>query len=96
MSLGLRVGDTVTPRHPEIAGIVQGLSSRTPAAVRDAVLTVRRRKSMVYDVMDPNHRSAGSFFTNPIVPDALAATLHASLGGMEVPEWCRSIPRGQG
>lgn len=51
---------------------------------------------MVYDVMDPNHRSAGSFFTNPIVPDALAATLHASLGGMEVPEWCRSIPRGQG
>jgi UDP-N-acetylmuramate dehydrogenase len=77
VSLRLRVGDATAPRHPEIA---QGLSSLTPAAVRDAVLAVRRRKSMVYDVTDPNHRSAGSFFTNPIVPNALTATLRASLG----------------
>jgi len=43
---------------------------------------------MVYSVTDPNHRSAGSFFTNPIVPDALAATLRANLGdGVEVPEY---------
>lgn len=54
------VGDTADSRHPEIA---RGLS-----AVRDAVLAVRRRESMVYDVANPNHRSAGSFFTNPIVP----------------------------
>ena len=88
VSLRLRVGDADAPRHPEIAEMVQGLSSRAPIAVRNAVLAVRRRKSMVYDVTDPNHRSAGSFFTNPIVPDALAASLRASLGdGMEMPEY---------
>ena len=88
VSLRLRVGHADAPRHPEIAEMVHGLSSRTPVAVRSAVLAVRRRKSMVYDVTDPNHRSAGSFFTNPIVPDALAASLRASLGdGMEMPEY---------
>jgi UDP-N-acetylmuramate dehydrogenase len=36
--------------------------------VRDAVLDLRRGKSMVLDPADPNSRSAGSFFTNPVVP----------------------------
>jgi UDP-N-acetylmuramate dehydrogenase len=37
------------------------------ADVREAVLTVRRSKSMVLDPEDPNRRSAGSFFVNPVV-----------------------------
>lgn len=40
------------------------------AEVRQVVLELRRRKSMVHDVSDDNHRSAGSFFMNPIVDDA--------------------------
>lgn len=39
---------------------------------RDAVLAIRRDKSMVYDPEDPNHRSAGSFFVNPVVTPAQA------------------------
>lgn len=39
-------------------------------AVRDQVLQLRRRKSMVLDPADPNRRSAGSFFKNPVVPEA--------------------------
>lgn len=35
--------------------------------VREAVLTLRRSKGMVLDSADPDSRSAGSFFTNPIV-----------------------------
>jgi UDP-N-acetylmuramate dehydrogenase len=35
--------------------------------VRDAVLKIRRDKSMVIDLDDPNSRSAGSFFKNPVV-----------------------------
>jgi UDP-N-acetylmuramate dehydrogenase len=31
------------------------------------VIEVRRRKSMVIDAADPNRRSVGSFFMNPIV-----------------------------
>ncbi|MGY1837777.1 MULTISPECIES: UDP-N-acetylmuramate dehydrogenase [unclassified Modestobacter] len=42
------------------------------AAVRDAVLGLRRGKGMVWDPADPDTRSAGSFFTNPIVPVAAA------------------------
>ena len=37
------------------------------AAVRAAVLEIRRRKSMVINEADGNSRSAGSFFKNPIV-----------------------------
>jgi UDP-N-acetylmuramate dehydrogenase len=36
--------------------------------VRDAVIELRRGKGMVLDPADPDSRSAGSFFTNPIVP----------------------------
>lgn len=35
--------------------------------VREAVLAIRRTKSMVIDADDPNSRSAGSFFKNPVV-----------------------------
>lgn len=40
------------------------------AAVREAVLAIRRRKAMVVDPAEPNSRSCGSFFTNPIVMQA--------------------------
>lgn len=43
-------------------------SSPTLEQVRDAVLKIRAAKSMVIDPNDPNSRSAGSFFKNPIVP----------------------------
>ena len=43
---------------------------RRPAAkVRTVVLAQRRAKGMVYDPHDPDTASAGSFFTNPVVPD---------------------------
>ncbi|WP_139977707.1 UDP-N-acetylmuramate dehydrogenase [Nocardioides litoris] len=37
-------------------------------AVREAVLGLRRGKGMVLDDADPDTWSAGSFFTNPVVP----------------------------
>ena len=42
-------------------------SSPTRQEVRHAVLKIRAAKSMVIDPNDPNSRSAGSFFKNPIV-----------------------------
>jgi UDP-N-acetylmuramate dehydrogenase len=41
-----------------------------PAAVRDAVLALRRRKGMVLDNGDHDTWSVGSFFTNPVVTAA--------------------------
>jgi UDP-N-acetylmuramate dehydrogenase len=60
--------------------------------VREAVLGLRRGKSMVIDPGDPNRRSVGSFFTNPIVEpsqaDDVAARARALLGAeVELPRW---------
>ncbi len=46
-----------------------GMGETAPLGeVREAVLGLRRGKGMVLDPADPDSRSAGSFFTNPIVP----------------------------
>jgi UDP-N-acetylmuramate dehydrogenase len=46
-----------------------GIGDRAPLReVRDTVIALRRGKGMVLDPADPASRSAGSFFTNPIVP----------------------------
>ncbi|WP_131735742.1 UDP-N-acetylmuramate dehydrogenase [Actinomadura roseirufa] len=42
---------------------------------RDAVLELRRGKGMVLDAADPDTRSAGSFFTNPILEPAQLSVL---------------------
>lgn len=45
---------------------------RDPASVREEVLGLRRSKGMVHDPADHDTWSAGSFFTNPVVPESLA------------------------
>jgi UDP-N-acetylmuramate dehydrogenase len=56
--------------YPELARRLDvEIGNRAPLqAVRDAVIELRRGKGMVLDPADPDSRSAGSFFTNPIVP----------------------------
>ncbi len=55
--------------YRELADVFKG---RRPnlTNVRDAVLDIRRKKSMVIDPDDVNSQSAGSFFKNPVVTDA--------------------------
>lgn len=59
-------------RYPELARMLGvGLHQRVPAArVREAVLDLRRSKGMVLDQADHDTWSVGSFFTNPVLPDA--------------------------
>jgi len=76
-------------RHPRIryaelknaVARVKALEAVAPAEgvrlVRDTVLALRRGKSMVLDPNDPNTRSVGSFFTNPVLPAAAFAQLEA-------------------
>ncbi|UCH29457.1 MAG: UDP-N-acetylmuramate dehydrogenase [Myxococcales bacterium] len=61
----LRPDGAPTIRYAELTNHVT--SGATLVDVRRAVLDLRRRKSMVLDPDDPNRRSAGSFFLNPIV-----------------------------
>jgi UDP-N-acetylmuramate dehydrogenase len=81
-------GGTPTLRYAELARQL-GDAAVDLAQVREAVLALRRGKSMVYDVTDANHRSAGSFFMNPQVaaeawPEVLARITAA---GLTPPHW---------
>ena len=74
----LRLGDLGAPvRYAELAralGVDTG--DRPPASmVREAVLGLRRGKGMVLDPADHDTWSAGSFFTNPVLPADRAARL---------------------
>ncbi len=55
------------------------------AQAREAVLTLRRGKGMVLDPADPDTRSAGSFFTNPVLDAEQAAELERRVPGF--PRW---------
>ena len=74
----LRLGDLGAPvRYAELAralGVEAG--DRPPASrVRETVLGLRRGKGMVLDPADHDTWSAGSFFTNPVLPADQAARL---------------------
>lgn len=77
-------GDTI-PRGKEGARIV-----------REAVLKIRKAKSMVYDRHDPDSISAGSFFMNPTLKkdefETLRKKMEKERGILEVP----SYPMGEG
>ncbi|TQN41233.1 UDP-N-acetylmuramate dehydrogenase [Blastococcus colisei] len=87
VTVDLHPGDESRPvTYAELArtlGVEIGATAPL-AAVREAVLALRRGKGMVWDPADPDSRSAGSFFTNPIVPSEQAL------------EGCPSWPAGDG
>jgi UDP-N-acetylmuramate dehydrogenase len=58
-------------RYAELAAVLDApLGGRVAACeVRDAVLELRRGKGMVLDDADHDTWSAGSFFTNPLLPE---------------------------
>ena len=73
VSFQFALGEWSAPvRYAELArrlGVAIG--ERAPLSqVREVVLELRRGKGMVYDPADPDSHSAGSFFTNPILPSA--------------------------
>ena len=79
-------------RYAELAGAL-GIAAggRVPSAeARAAVLDLRRRKGMVIDPADPDTRSVGSFFVNPVLDAAALAAVEAAARarcghGIEVP-----------
>ena len=91
VTYALRPGGPPAVRYAELARTLgeRGLGAQPTsplvaavpslAQVRETVIGLRRRKSMVLDPEDPNARSVGSFFTNPIVPAAVADELETAL-----------------
>jgi UDP-N-acetylmuramate dehydrogenase len=67
-----------TVRYPELDRAIKervdisslGRGTESLSAVRATVLQIRRAKSMLIDPADPNTKSVGSFFMNPVVDRA--------------------------
>jgi UDP-N-acetylmuramate dehydrogenase len=84
-------------RYAELAaelGIAPGEQAGL-GEVRAAVVKIRARKGMVLNPGDPDTRSAGSFFTNPVITAAEFARVEATAAAREdgrVP----SFPAGGG
>ena len=85
----LRPGGAPTLDYADVARDVsaRGLTAPTLGDVRTSVLAIRRTKSMVLVAGDPNRRSCGSFFTNPIVAPAVADDVARRADGASVPRW---------
>jgi UDP-N-acetylmuramate dehydrogenase len=64
----LRPDGVPAVRYPELQKVAGDAADLQQ--VRDAVITIRRRKGMVIDPADPDTRSDGSFFMNPILSSA--------------------------
>ncbi len=75
VELRLTRGGTPNIAYAELAELLG--DDRSLTTVRETVLAIRRAKSMLYDPEDANHRSAGSFFLNPIVTPKVADAVAA-------------------
>jgi UDP-N-acetylmuramate dehydrogenase len=79
LSVGFRLATTGVGqvRYAELARALQVEVDGTcdVADIRAHVLALRRAKGMVLDEADPDTRSVGSFFVNPIVTDEVSATI---------------------
>jgi UDP-N-acetylmuramate dehydrogenase len=93
VTFGLRAGGAATLRYRELADALAGDAAPTLATTRATVLALRRRKSMVIDAADPNRRSVGSFFTNPIVDAAVAERLAARAAAESLVPTAADVPR---
>lgn len=80
-------------RYRELAGVLGvEMGERAPVAdAREAVLALRRGKGMVLDADDPDTWSSGSFFTNPVVPEAdlpaVEDAVRARTGSADMPRY---------
>ncbi len=85
----LRPGGSPTVRYADVEKDLAAREIDKPSLedVRASVIAIRRSKSMVLDSKDSNRRSCGSFFTNPIIPDAELAAVESRAGDRAMPRW---------
>jgi UDP-N-acetylmuramate dehydrogenase len=93
VTFALTPGGAPAVRYGELSRALAGDAAPTLGRVRERVIALRRAKSMVLDAADPETRSAGSFFTNPIVDAAVADRVEAAARATGALREGESMPR---
>jgi UDP-N-acetylmuramate dehydrogenase len=86
----LRLNAPPSVRYAELERqfVELGNSAPTLPAARETVLQLRRAKSMLLDASDPNSRSCGSFFVNPVLSAAQFSAFAARVAnGASIPHY---------
>jgi UDP-N-acetylmuramate dehydrogenase len=87
-----------TTTYADVAAALarQRVTQPSVADVRATVIDIRRRKAMVLDDADPDTRSVGSFFTNPVVAtgdvERLSVRAGAAAPGFPQPDGRVKVP----
>jgi UDP-N-acetylmuramate dehydrogenase len=91
----LTPGGAPALRYADVERHLAARGVRTPRLgdVRESVIAIRRSKSMVIDAADPNRRSCGSFFTNPIIAREALGEVERRAGDSSMPRWGQSDGR---
>jgi UDP-N-acetylmuramate dehydrogenase len=89
VTFALRSAAAPALRYRELTDALAANPRPTLAEARATVLALRARKSMLVVPDDPNRRSAGSFFMNPILRagDAEAVAARSGADGAVMPRW---------
>ncbi len=89
VTYALQPGAPAALRYADLQKLFASTRQPTLPQVRDAVLKIRASKGMVINPHDPDSRSVGSFFKNPVLSAKQFAQLEqkASARGLKVPSY---------
>ncbi|NWG12533.1 MAG: UDP-N-acetylmuramate dehydrogenase [Acidobacteria bacterium] len=80
--------------YPELMRFLgEKAASASLAEVRQAVMQIRRGKGMILDPTDPESRTAGSFFKNPVLDADRCASIEEAARQLGVLDEAGSMPR---
>ncbi len=90
---GLKLSPPSVPSHLELRKQLGVQTSGAPTVndIRQAVLHLRRAKSMLLDASDPCSRGCGSFFVNPVVSSDVAQGIRDTFACESVPLYPQSF-----
>jgi UDP-N-acetylmuramate dehydrogenase len=85
----LTPGGVASIRYPELQTYLdeRSIDVHDLRQVREAVIAIRKRKGMVLDPTDPDTRSDGSFFMNPVVTPSQFDDLLIHAGTKNIPHF---------
>ncbi|AIN81704.1 FAD binding domain protein [Corynebacterium sp. ATCC 6931] len=92
MSAPLRYGELARRLGVDEAEAAAGEIRRPAELVREKVLELRRGKGMVLEYADRDTWSAGSFFTNPIIPENSVETVRAKVAALRGTDEAANMP----